>query len=91
MTSSWLTGGLLMAGVMLAAGCAGDSSAPTAEGLNRLQLPEGFHVALFADSVPHARSLARSPGGIVFVGNREGDHVYALPDRDGNGRANPRH
>jgi glucose/arabinose dehydrogenase len=68
-------------------GCSNSTPGFSADRLAKISLPPGFTITLFADSVPHARSMVQSPGGIVFVGNREGDHVYALPDRDGNGRA----
>jgi len=50
--------------------------------LEDIQLPDGFEISLYA-SVDNARSLAISPGGIVFVGNRHGDKVYAVVDEDG--------
>jgi glucose/arabinose dehydrogenase len=54
--------------------------------LERIRLPAGFTITLYADDVPGARSMALAPDGTLFVGTR-GDKVYALPDRDGDGRA----
>lgn len=54
--------------------------------LDAIALPPGFHIALYADSVPDARSLALGDSGTVFVGSREGT-VHALIDRDRDGRA----
>lgn len=54
--------------------------------LDSLTLPEGFTISVFAE-VKDARSLAISPSGIVFVGNRDGDKVYAVQDIDGDFRA----
>ena len=51
-----------------------------------VQLPKGFSISLYA-SVDDARSLAVSPSGTVFVGNKSGDAVYALRDQDGDGKA----
>ena len=55
--------------------------------LGSLRLPAGFHIAIFADTVPGARSLALGAAGTVFVGTRGEGRVYALVDRDGDGRA----
>ncbi len=53
--------------------------------IETLQLPEGFRISLYA-RVPDARSMALSPGGILYVGTREGDgEVYAVTDADGDG------
>ena len=46
--------------------------------LDRIQLPAGFHIAVYAHPVKDARSLALGPKGIVFVGTRGAGNVYAL-------------
>ena len=51
--------------------------------LNKLILPEGFTIQLYADEVENARSMTMSPNKTLFVGNRDGDKVYALRDEDG--------
>jgi len=61
-----------------------------AANLDGLQLPPGFRVDVFAE-VPNARSMALSDTGVVYVGNRSGDKVWAVADRDGDGRADMRH
>lgn len=48
-----------------------------------VQLPEGFHIAVYADSIENARSLAMGTQGTVFVGSRTAGKVYALIDEDG--------
>jgi glucose/arabinose dehydrogenase len=53
--------------------------------LSTIKLPPGFAISLYA-RVPSARSLAISSDGTLFVGTR-GDKVYALPDRNGDNRA----
>jgi glucose/arabinose dehydrogenase len=50
--------------------------------LDRITLPPGFSIAVFTADVPNARSLARSPSGIVFVSTRQAGDVYAVLDRD---------
>ncbi len=50
--------------------------------LNTIKLPAGFSIAVYAE-VDDARSMAISPGGTLFVGNRSSDKVYAVRDTDG--------
>src|SRR5437868_4584931 len=54
--------------------------------LEKVKLPPGFSIALYAE-VPGARSMTLSPAGTLFVGTREDGKVYALRDRDRHGRA----
>lgn len=54
--------------------------------LEKIKLPAGFSIEVFAE-VDNARSLAISPSGTVFVGNRNGDKVYAVKDIDGDFKA----
>ncbi|MBY0435768.1 MAG: sorbosone dehydrogenase family protein, partial [Cyclobacteriaceae bacterium] len=49
-------------------------------------LPAGFTISVFAE-VENARSMAISPSGTIFVGNRNEDKVYAVKDTDGDGKA----
>lgn len=55
--------------------------------LDKLVLPEGFSISVYATGVANARSLARSPGGVVFIGTQRAGKVYAVKDGDGDGRA----
>jgi glucose/arabinose dehydrogenase len=63
-----------------------DSSSPQ-RALQGLQVPAGFRIELYADSLPGARSLSLSPAGTLFVGTRNQGKVYALVDRDRDYRA----
>lgn len=54
--------------------------------LGSIKLPKGFSISVFAE-VDNARSMAISPSGTLFVGNRDGDKVYAVKDVDGDGKA----
>ncbi len=54
--------------------------------LDKIKLPDGFAISVFAE-VDNARSLAISPAGIIYVGNRNGDKVYAVEDKDGDFKA----
>lgn len=58
------------------------SALPASAQSERIELPPGFAVELYAQ-VPNARSLALGDGGTVFVGTRRGSAVYAVSDLDG--------
>jgi glucose/arabinose dehydrogenase len=54
--------------------------------LDKIKMPAGFSIDVFAE-VDNARSLALSPSGVLYVGNRNGDKVYAVKDSDGDFKA----
>lgn len=68
----------------------GDDTNLTSSGkdfhLNKIKLPEGFSIAVYAQ-VPDARSMCIGEKGTVFVGNKSGNSVYALRDENGDGKA----
>lgn len=51
--------------------------------VNKLRVPDGFKVEVYADGVPEARSLALGDKGTVFVSNRNLANVYAIVDNGG--------
>ena len=55
--------------------------------LKNIKLPKGFHISLYATSVPNARSMAMSPNGTLFVGTRNAGNVYALIDTNNDYRS----
>ena len=55
--------------------------------LEELQMPEGFKIEIFAEEVENARSMTMSPNGILYVGSRQEGFVYAIPDLDGDFKA----
>lgn len=55
--------------------------------VDRLKLPEGFKIEVFADSIDGARSMAMGTDGTLFVSTRNDKTVYAIQDRDGDYRA----
>lgn len=57
--------------------------------LNTVKMPPGFSISVFAE-VENARSMAMSPNGTLFVGNRSEDKVYAVKDVDGDFKADKR-
>ena len=52
-----------------------------------IKLPPGFAIAVYAEKVPGARSLALGAEGTVFVGSRSEGKVYALIDRNNDQQA----
>jgi len=55
--------------------------------MSDITLPPGFHIGVYAGSVPNARQMALGPPGVVFVGSLSEGKVYAVVDRDGDHRA----
>jgi glucose/arabinose dehydrogenase len=49
--------------------------------VDKLQVPAGFKVEIWAEGVPEARSLALGDKGTVFVSNRLAKNVYAVVDK----------
>jgi glucose/arabinose dehydrogenase len=54
--------------------------------LDKIKLPAGFKIDVFAE-VEDARSLAISPSGTIYVGNKDKDKVYAIKDTNGDFKA----
>lgn len=54
--------------------------------LELIKLPKGFSISVYAE-VEDARSMALSPSGTLFVGNKSEDKVYAVKDIDGDFKA----
>ncbi len=65
----------------------GDADPRGEANLSKIQLPDGFHIQMYAADVPGARSMALSPNGTLFVGTRNEGKVYAIVDKDGDHRA----
>ena len=55
--------------------------------LDRIRLPAGFQIQIYARDLPNARSMALGPGGVLFVGTRKAGKVYAVLDVDQDGVA----
>ena len=62
-----------------------------AANLSSLILPDGFKIEVYASGVNDARSMALSPSGILYVGNRDGDKVYALEDTNGDNKVDKKY
>ena len=55
--------------------------------LDKITLPPGFAIAVYADNVQNARGMTLGQNGTLFVGSRSKGEVYAVIDRDGDHRA----
>jgi glucose/arabinose dehydrogenase len=54
--------------------------------LDKISLPPGFSISVFAE-LPNARSMCWGAKGTLFVGNRDGENVYAVVDDNKDGKA----
>jgi len=53
--------------------------------LDKIKLPRGYRISVYAE-VPNARSITLSPSGVLYVGNRSGNNVYAVVDENKDGK-----
>jgi glucose/arabinose dehydrogenase len=53
----------------------------------KIKLPPGFSITVWADNVKGARTMTLAPDGTVFVGTWQVGNVYALSDRNKDDRA----
>ena len=60
--------------------------APSRLPIQEIKLPEGFSISVYSEEVPNARQMALSPRGVLYVGTREEGKVYAVVDRDKDGK-----
>ena len=63
----------------LAAACAQAQRLP----VDKIRLPPGFQITVFASNIPNARGMAWGDKGTLFVGSRGAGNVYALKHKDG--------
>ena len=55
--------------------------------LEKIKLPPGFSIAVYASGVGNARSMTLAPSGTLFVGTMDAGNVYAIVDQNKDGRA----
>jgi glucose/arabinose dehydrogenase len=55
--------------------------------IDKLNLPDGFKIEVYADKIDGARSMAIGDDGTLFVGTRNDKTVYAVQDLDNDYRA----
>ena len=65
------------------------AKAASAIKLDKIKLPPGFKIELWAEGMPNARSIAVGDKGTVFVGTRLVEEVYAVTEKDGKRTAKP--
>ena len=59
--------------------------------LEKIELPDGFKIEIYASDVENARSMTVSPSGTIFVGNRKSDNVFALIDENNDGKVDKKY
>src|SRR5918992_571454 len=73
--------------LVILAGCWARPAVSLALPLERIKLPPGFQIEMYAGGVENARSMVLSPTGTLFVGTRSAGKVYAVTDRNGDFQA----
>ena len=58
--------------------------------LDKLNLPDGFEISIFAKDLDSPRQITQTNDGYVIVGSKKGDKIYALDDQDLDGYAEKR-
>ncbi len=58
-------------------------TAPDKIPLDKLKVPPGFKIELWAHGMPGARMMVRGDKGTIFVGTRTINRVYAIADKGG--------
>ncbi len=51
--------------------------------VDKIKLPPGFEITVFAHNIPNARAMAWGSKGTLFVGSRGAGKVYAVRHKDG--------
>jgi len=80
---------LIIGLLMLTTGVLPGASAQTTKvpQLDKLKVPPGFKVEVYKDNIENARSMTLSPSGTLFVGTTRKGFVYAVVDKDKDGKA----
>ncbi len=85
-----MAGSALALVLVLSAACSRAPEPRTAEaqGAAIPGLPAGFRLSVYAEGLGRARFMAFGPDGTLYVGtNERSGRVWALPDKNGDGRA----
>jgi glucose/arabinose dehydrogenase len=75
---------LALVAMVVVPAAAQDEAAPP---IDKLTLPPGFAIEVYAADVPNARQMSLSPDGTLFVSTRRLGNVYAVRDDDGDQKA----
>jgi hypothetical protein len=57
--------------------------------LQKIKLPPGFKIELWASGIPQARQMAWGKDGTLYVGSFLATNVYAVKMTEGNGPSKP--
>ena len=44
--------------------------------LDKLNIPDGFHISIFADNLESPRQIAETDNGYVIAGSKKGNEIY---------------
>jgi glucose/arabinose dehydrogenase len=55
--------------------------------VNKLNIPEGFQITIYAENIESPRQITESEDGYIIVGSKNGKSIYALSDNDNDGFA----
>lgn len=55
--------------------------------INKLYVPEGFEISIYADNLDSPRQLTETADGFIIVGSKNGDKIFALNDANNDGVA----
>tara|TARA_X000001036_G_scaffold436298_1_gene479177 strand:+ start:2339 stop:3493 length:1155 start_codon:yes stop_codon:yes gene_type:complete len=55
--------------------------------VNKLNLPKGFKITIYADDLESPRQITETDNGYIIIGSKNGKNVYALKDFNKDGRA----
>ena len=58
--------------------------------VDKLNIPDGFEISIYADNLDSPRQLAETDKGYVVAGSKKGDKLFALHDIDSDGYAEER-
>jgi glucose/arabinose dehydrogenase len=76
----------LLSACLLSCSVAAGPPADTPD-LQKIKLPPGFSISVYAENVPNARQMALGTNGTLFVGSRSKGNVYAIVDRNKDNKA----
>ena len=58
--------------------------------LDKLIIPDGFEISIYADNLDSPRQLTETDNGYVVAGSKKGDKIYAIHDINSDGYAEKR-
>ena len=53
-----------------------------ASNINKLNVPEGFEITIYAENLESPRQLAETDNGFIIVGSKNGNKIYALNNNE---------